>query len=224
MEQWEKEYLEIKQREKQPNTISNKQKEYIDICWEEVERSDGTKWYIPIKKEKQKQQRKRNLRVLLNKTFRVACIIIAICIVLCLLWSHFYARGLGLKNMCTVLSEIESSQTAALNSFVTAGYSLSEEEIVAWKINIDKDLALLDRLIYHPSYKEVVKGHVSLLLTLQDFIDACLSGDYISSQLAHTRYSALLIDNRNKLFDAFERNFVKYQITSEGYVYWIFRH
>lgn len=79
MEQWEKEYLENLQKRKSAESgsqgYSEQQKEYINTCWEEVIRDDGSKWYIPKQDKIQKRMKqlcgKKNRSVWAKKMVQI---------------------------------------------------------------------------------------------------------------------------------------------------------
>ena len=62
MEQWERDYLDAIQSRHQKkaslNGYTKEQKEYINACWEEIIRPDGSKWYVPNQEQIKKQQKK----------------------------------------------------------------------------------------------------------------------------------------------------------------------
>lgn len=60
MEQWEKEYLEIveRQKERQANAVDKPSEGKISKGWKEVIREDGSKWYVPDEAVLSRQERR----------------------------------------------------------------------------------------------------------------------------------------------------------------------
>lgn len=74
MDLWEKEYLEIVQKSKESQGVrkesAKEQKAYINTYWEEVIRSDGSKWYVPKQNKFQKQAEREQRKFSWGLVFR----------------------------------------------------------------------------------------------------------------------------------------------------------
>ncbi len=71
MELWEKDYLELLQsRRENQSKYTNGQQKYINECWEEVTRPDGSKWYIPKQENFNEQNQKRRYKTHIQKSNR----------------------------------------------------------------------------------------------------------------------------------------------------------
>lgn len=113
MEQWEKDYLEeISRRNKNASeNITASQKEYINECWQEITRPNGSKWYVPNQEAIRKKQRKANRKALLSAGFRKA--------VKMLLWATIFC--------CVLLRFANSVPKATLSNLLDNARSLVAE-------------------------------------------------------------------------------------------------
>ena len=253
MEQWEKEYLEIIRENKErcrnsDKTASQKQKEYIEACWQEVERTDGTKYYIPDKKKLDKQARKRKFQRKvkrfketvfggIKKVLRAMLVIIIITslvksdglsgrweLLRMLLPTHRVAvsstdiNGKGFASMMDTLEGIRKRNSERMNTYAANGYSYPEGQIEKWLIDIDADIQTLEELNYHSSYKELVGCYSEFLIIIKNIVN-CL--EYGSGNVRNEleSYNAILEKMKSSLISALEENNIPYSDTKAGLVY-----
>lgn len=253
MEQWEREYLEIIRENKEriknsDKPVSKKRKEYIEACWQEVVRADGTKYYIPdkkkldrqIKKRKQKENTRR-IKTRISKGIKnILKILLALLVITTLVKSAGLSgngnilrmllpvsrlsmsssdiNGILFSIMMDTLVEIENTHGKTMSSSVSSGYCFTQDQIEQWLADIDTDVQRLKNMKYHKSYEEVVNSYSEFLITTRNIV-VCL--EYGSGNIREEldHYNAILKDMKASLIEAFEKNNIPYTDTETALSY-----
>lgn len=243
MEPWEQEYQDIIRSQKQQQKAPAKQQtQYINACWEEIEKPDGSKLYVPKQAALKKQERRHQLHHALSSGVKAACktTLTVILILTAISGISFFANqnhtgtnpittitktfrapntyvnGLGLKNMANTLKDIRDAQTQALSDYVAGNYSLTDEEISAWLLDIAADKKAIETLPHDESYSQVVDAHTSLLDTLQSFITHAESADWAAARTDHGKYVLLLEEIHPIFASALKENNVNHALHEDG--------